>query len=117
MMRCLAVPVACLLALACGRSNVTPSPSGTSPALTAADLRTRLYIFADDSMLGRESGTIGNVKGTDYIERELRRLGLEPAGDNGTFFQTIPLVRFANATGRVGEPRSYLQIDGGETLA
>src|SRR5215208_7666586 len=109
---------ACLLALACTRASVTPSPSGTSAALTAADLRTRLYIFADDSMMGREAGTQGNVKGTDYIARELRRIGLEPAGDNGTYFQTIPLVRFANATGLgAGEPRSYLQIDGGETLA
>ena len=53
---------------------------------------TRLYIFADDSMLGREAGTLGNVKGTDYVAAEMRRMGLEPAGDNGTFFQTVPVV-------------------------
>ena len=52
---------------------------------------TRLYIFADDSMLGREAGTSGNVKGTDYIAAEAKRLGLLPAGDSGTYFQTIPL--------------------------
>src|SRR5205085_1046276 len=66
----------------------TPRP--TTSAITAADLMTRLYIFADDSMQGREAGTIGNVKGTDYIAREVQRLGLKPAGDNGTYFQTIP---------------------------
>jgi hypothetical protein len=65
-------------------------PRATSPAITQADLQSRLYIFADDSMLGRQSGTIGNKKGTDYIEREVRRLGLEPAGDNGTYFQNLP---------------------------
>ena len=34
---------------------------------------------------------LAGVKGTAYIEREVRKLGLVPAGDNGTFFQNIPL--------------------------
>lgn len=68
------------------------APRPTQPAITAADLMTRVYIFADDSMQGREAGTPGAVKGTDYIAAELQRLGLEPAGDNGSFFQAIPLV-------------------------
>ncbi|HEX4574361.1 MAG TPA: M28 family peptidase [Gemmatimonadales bacterium] len=67
----------------------TPEP--TVPAITARDLMTRLYIFSDDSMQGREAGTPGNVKATDYIARETRRLGLLPAGEGGTYFQTIPL--------------------------
>ncbi len=67
------------------------APRPTGAAITAADLETRLYIFADDSMQGREAGTIGNVKGTDYIAAELKRLGFVPAGDGGTYFQTIPL--------------------------
>src|SRR5690348_16841239 len=66
----------------------TPKPTGA--AITAADLMTRLYIFADDSMQGREAGTLGNVKGTDYIAGEIKKMGLIPAGDNGTYFQTIP---------------------------
>ncbi len=70
----------------------THAPRPTTAALSAADLRTRLYQVADDSMAGRKSGTPGNVKATDYIARELRRVGLRPAGENGTFFQTIPLV-------------------------
>ena len=63
----------------------------TTPAITAADLMTRLYIYADDSMQGRETGTIGDVKATDYIAAEARRLGLVPAGDSGTYFQALPL--------------------------
>lgn len=66
-------------------------PERTTAAITAADLMTRLYIFADDSMQGREAGTIGNVKGTDYIAGEIKHLGLVPAGDSGTYFQTVPL--------------------------
>ena len=67
------------------------APQPTTADITAADLRTRLYIFSDDSMMGREAGTLGNVKGTNYIASEIRKMGLVPAGDNGTFFQTIPL--------------------------
>jgi Peptidase family M28 len=69
------------------------SPTRTEPRITAADLMSRLYAFADDSMMGREAGTLGNFKGTSYIAAELARMGLRPAGDSGTFFQTIPLKR------------------------
>ena len=64
----------------------------TAPAINAADLMSRLYVFADDSLMGREAGTEYNLKGTAYIEREVRRLGLVPAGDNGTYFQNLPIV-------------------------
>ena len=70
----------------------THVPAATEGAITPADLMTRLYIIADDSMLGRESGTIGNVKVTNYIAREMERMGLQPAGENGTYFQTVPVT-------------------------
>ena len=60
-------------------------------AISPATLRTHLYAFAADSMMGREAGTAGNVKATDYLAREVKRIGLEPAGDHGTYFQTLPL--------------------------
>ncbi|MEP6509785.1 MAG: hypothetical protein ABJC63_16280, partial [Gemmatimonadales bacterium] len=75
------------------------APRPTSAAISAADLMTRLYIFADDSMMGREAGTLGNQMGTDYIAAEAKRFGLLPAGDNGTYFQTIPLKSRALAAG------------------
>jgi hypothetical protein len=66
------------------------APRPTVSAITANDLRTRLYGLADDSMLGRKMGELGNYKGTEYIAREFKRLGLKPAGDNGTYFQVMP---------------------------
>jgi hypothetical protein len=65
-------------------------PRPTVADITANDLRTRLYQFADDSMLGRRIGEPGNAKGTAYIAREFQRLGLKPAGENGTYFQALP---------------------------
>src|SRR6185503_1210332 len=53
-------------------------------------LQTRLYAFAHDSMMGRMRGREGNMKGTQYIANELQRLGVEPGGDNGTYFQGMP---------------------------
>lgn len=65
----------------------------TEAAITANDLRTRLYQYADDSMMGREAGTFGNAKATDYVAAEFKRLGLVPAGENGTYFQVVPYGR------------------------
>ncbi len=68
---------------------MTWSPRPTSTEISANDLRTRLYGFADDSMMGRRIGEVGNYKGTEYIASEFKRLGLKPAGDNGTWFQNL----------------------------
>jgi hypothetical protein len=78
-----------------GAVNKYGNPARVKPAATAApitvrDLQTRLYQFADDSMQGRQVGRAGNMKGTDYIAAEVKRLGLVPAGDNGTYFQVLP---------------------------
>ena len=37
------------------------APQPTTANITAADLMTRLYIFADDSMMGREVGTHAGI--------------------------------------------------------
>lgn len=68
----------------------TWAPRPTEAEITANDLRTRLYQIADDSMAGRRVGEPGNLKTTDYIAREFQRLGLQPAGDDGTWFQVLP---------------------------
>ncbi|MCU0615486.1 MAG: M28 family peptidase [Gemmatimonadaceae bacterium] len=78
----------------------TWAPRPTEAAITANDLRTRLYQFADDSMMGREAGTLGNIKGTDYIAAEFKRLGLIPAGENGTYFQVLDYGRSAYVANR-----------------
>jgi hypothetical protein len=81
------------------------APRPTSAEITVEDVKTREYIIADDSMEGRDTGRRGGVRSANYIARELERLGLEPAGDNGTYLQRIPWVtRTPDTTGvlRVG---------------
>ncbi len=83
---------AALMAAACSHQtgvSTAESPGRTGATITPADLRSRLYLYADDSMQGRETGTIGNYKATTYIAAEAARMGLEPAGENGTYFQNM----------------------------
>ena len=78
----------------------------TSSDIIVADVRKRTYIIADDSMEGRDTGKRGGLRSARYIARELERLGLEPAGDNGTYLQRIPWVSRTPDTAavlRVGE--------------
>src|SRR5829696_4740876 len=96
------LPFVALLAGCATAAPITSGPIGELPrthrasptgaAITPADLMSRLYPFADDSMMGREAGTRGNVLATDYVAREMARIGLRPAGENGTWFQTVPIL-------------------------
>jgi len=83
----------------------------TQTAITPEDAMSRLYVFADDSMMGRRAGEVGGLKGTAYIEREVRRLGLVPGGDNGTFFQAVPLyTRTLDVNSRVSADSEPLTV-------
>ncbi len=79
---------------------VAAQETATSVSITAGDLQTRLAIVADDSMMGREAGRRGNFMATDYIAAEVRRMGLEPGGEDGGYFQEIPLRQRAIDTTR-----------------
>jgi hypothetical protein len=93
----------------------------TTTAITVEDLRTRVFGFADDSMRGRVLADVGNVKGTQYIASELKRLGVEPAGENGGYFQLVPIVERSfdeNSRVRIGDQaleawKDYLVRDQG----
>jgi hypothetical protein len=86
----LALSVAAVVVTGCSAPRAPSPGSGGSAAITAASLRQRLEIIADDSMMGRETGSDGDFKTAAYIAAEFRRLGLEPAGESGTYFQTVP---------------------------
>ena len=104
------VPLACLAVTACVQNAGEAAPAVaperissamTTAAITDADLRERVRIFADDSMLGRNAPGPGDMKAADYLAAELARLGLEPAGDAGTFVQDVRFgVRGDSGVGR-----------------
>ncbi len=69
--------------------------------------------LASDELEGRGDGAPGLEKAAEYIEESFRTSGLEPAGDNGTFFQTFQII-----TGISLEPGNTLSLKiGGSSVA
>ncbi len=51
--------------------------------------------FGSDEFQGRKPFTIGEEKTVEYLEREYKRIGLEPA-NNGSYIQEVPMVEVTN---------------------
>jgi len=68
-------------------------------SINTAELRRDLFVFADDSFRGRETGTADAQRAAAFLARRAQQLGLEPAGDS-LYMQRVPLVRqvFTKAT-------------------
>lgn len=59
----------------------------TEPAITVEDMRNQIHFLASEEMGGRLTGTPGETLATAHIANQFKSWGLEPAGDDGTFFQ------------------------------
>jgi hypothetical protein len=83
-------------AQAAATSAARPLPAASLEAaklITAARLSEHLHIVASDAMEGRDTPSKGLDETAKYIADHLKRFGLKPAGDDGTFFQRITLVQ------------------------
>jgi len=70
-----------------------------------------LKVLASDDFLGRESGELGGKLAEEYIASKFKEWGLEPAGDNGTYFQNFTIAHSDVAEGVVFEIISLLGKD------
>ena len=61
--------------------------------ITAGNLRNYLTFIASDALQGRDTPSQGLDVAAEFIAFHLRKWGLKPAGDNGTFFQKIPMTK------------------------
>src|SRR6187551_887473 len=62
--------------------------------ITEADIKRDLFAMAGDAMRGREGGTLDEMTASVWVAERAREAGLQPAGENGTYFQFFPLERF-----------------------
>ena len=70
------------------------------------DLRRHVSVLAADSLEGRYTGSPGERKAARYLTEQFQKLGLKPAGTDGTWFQDIGLVT------RTWNGLPYLVVDG-----
>ena len=73
-------------------AQATPLPHGLS-AIQEKDIRADLFAMADDHFRGREAGTLDELKVSVWLANQARMAGLQPAGDDGTYFQFFPMWR------------------------
>lgn len=84
-------------------AQVTPAKTGEEygrtgrpPALSAieeSELKRDLFVLASDSMRGKRAGTLDEIMAATWLAQKAQEAGLQPAGDNGTYFQFFSLHR------------------------
>lgn len=90
------------------RYTDAPDPASLAAAISVDDIRSHIQFLASDQLEGRGTGTPGELKATSYVADIFKALGLEPAGDNGTYFQEFGFTAGLN-TG----PDSVLDVRNG----
>lgn len=80
------IRAAALLSVSCS------APLAAQGPVTQADLLRHIRVLASDEYQGRAPGSDGERRTTAYIVEQFRARGLEPAGENGTWFQTLHLA-------------------------
>lgn len=101
-------------------SRTTPDAPGTPPSTTApilaGDFLGRIRYLSDPTFEGRNSTEPGGLRAAEYVASEMARLGLEPMGDAGTWFQgyEIPERRLGEGNAlelTVGEKRTPFRVE------
>ena len=73
----------------------TTQPAAVSRALKSfskSSLAAHDRFLASDKTEGRGPGTPGDEMAEQYIAAQFKSYGLQPAGDQGTYFQRVPLL-------------------------
>jgi hypothetical protein len=97
---CLLVGSALLLSVACARPGSAGAAAGPAgERVTESDVHRLIAALSDDSLEGRMTASRGSARAAAIIAEEMRRIGLQPAGDSG-YFQRVPvgLVSAGGAT-------------------
>ena len=71
-----------------------PKPVTTAlEQVKPADIKAHIAYLADDRLQGRQAGTPGYKMAVDYVTQQLKALGVQPAGEGGTYIQKVRLRR------------------------
>ena len=85
-----------ILSVLSGRADAQSASVQTPSAIQTIreqDLRRDLFAMAGDPLRGREAGTLDEMRASIWTAEQLRKTGLEPMGEEGTFFQWFNMRR------------------------
>jgi len=71
------------------------------PVIDKERIREHVKYLSSDAMEGRGTGQRGGDLAADYIAKTICFLRLEARGDNGTFFQSVPMVAVGTLRRRI----------------
>ena len=69
-----------------------PADVAFAPEISQSDLGRRIARLSSDEMEGRAPSTPGGRMASQYIADEMAAAGLEPMGEDGTYFQPVELT-------------------------
>ena len=95
----LLLSVSTVFAQSPARSPAHVAVPGAISAIREADIRRDLFYLASDSMRGREAGTLDEMHASMWLAEEMRKIGLAPKGDMGSWFQWWNMRRTRISTG------------------
>lgn len=81
-----------VLALPLVAKDVPSAVKQAFDAFRAEAVRAHLKFLSSDLLEGRGPGTRGDALATSYIASQFEAMGLQPAGDDGTYFQRVSLL-------------------------
>ena len=90
-----------LLPLAAAVARRRSAASAAADPAAAARVRGHIEFLADDLLEGRGTGTRGHEIAAAYVASQFRSLGLQPAGENGSWYQWVPLRRARLVEGKI----------------
>ncbi|MDT8322979.1 MAG: M28 family peptidase [Bacteroidota bacterium] len=82
-----------------GGTELPPVRIDAEADIVRRDIERHVRWLASDELEGRGTGTPSIDLAAEYIAREFRRYGLEPAGEDGTYFQTFEVITGAESSG------------------
>ena len=85
-----------LIAATAPQTQVSSGPEPDLPADQAA-FKAHVLFLADDALKGREAGTPEYEIAAAYVASQFYAAGLQPAGDDGTYRQKVPLIGYKPA--------------------
>jgi Zn-dependent M28 family amino/carboxypeptidase len=71
---------------------VGAAPPPSSPHVDMQRMSDITRVLASDAFQGRAPGTAGEEKTISYLVEQFKAAGLEPAGENGGWTQTVPMI-------------------------